>query len=302
MLIAARFAQAIGGSGSVVLARAVVRDLYSGSRAGRELSLMGMIMAIAPAVGPFVGGIFHAAFGWEANFLVALLAGLVCLFIVWRRLPETLTLRADPLSFSGTLRSYRSIWKSAAFRAHLGIISCVYSGLFAWISGSPFAFQYFYHLSPFGYGTMYAVSSIGFMIGTAYATRYVVRYGLDRIIGAGTVATAIGGLAMMAAVGFDVLPVEMLTLAAAIFLAGLGLSLPQAMAGALTPYPDRAGAASSLIGFVQQSCAALVGGIVGLMIDASAWPLAVSVALMGCLAFVIWGATRDARRSAQHPV
>jgi DHA1 family bicyclomycin/chloramphenicol resistance-like MFS transporter len=81
----------------------------------------------------------------------------------------------------------------------------------------------------------------------------------------------------------------------ALYLAGLGLSMPQAMAGALTPFPDRAGTASSLMGFAQQGTAAVTAAVVGLYLGQSPWPVAGVVAAMGCLAFVIWASTRRAR-------
>ena len=74
MLIAARFVQALGGSGGIVLARAIVRDLYSGSRAGRELSLIGAVMALAPVLAPIAGGVLQTGFGWRSVFLT-LVAG-----------------------------------------------------------------------------------------------------------------------------------------------------------------------------------------------------------------------------------
>jgi DHA1 family bicyclomycin/chloramphenicol resistance-like MFS transporter len=86
----------------------------------------------------------------------------------------------------------------------------------------------------------------------------------------------------------------------AIYLAGLGLVLPQGIAGAMTPFPERAGAASSLFGFVQQSLAALVGAAVGWFLGLSAWPLAAGVAAMGCATLGLWLATRTIRRAAAH--
>jgi MFS transporter, DHA1 family, multidrug resistance protein len=73
--------------------------------------------------------------------------------------------------------------------------------------------------------------------------------------------------------------------------------LPQGIAGALTPFPERAGAASSLFGFVQQSVAALCGAVVGWLLGQSAWPLAIGVAAMGCVTWVLWWTTQGIRRA-----
>ncbi len=296
ILIAARAAQALGGSGAVVLARAIVRDLYSGARAGRELSLMGAIMALAPVVAPPLGGVLQTVFGWRANFVVALAVGLASALLVWRMLPETLRQRApEPISLIGMLRVYRMIGANRGFLAHLGIISLSYAGLFAWISGSPFVLQDLYGVSPLGFGLAFAAGCIGFLIGTSLATRLVLRIGLDRTIGLGALALACGGLAMAAAVAFAAPSVAFLVVPTAIYLCGIGLTLPQAMAGALTPFPDRAGAASSLMGFVQQTGAALLGIAVGHLLGTSAWPIAAPMAAMGCATLAIWAISRKAR-------
>lgn len=295
-LIAARALQAIGGSGSVVLARAIVRDLYSGARAGRELSLMGAIMALAPVIAPPIGGLLQTAFGWRANFFVALAGGLVLAALAWWMLPETLHRRApEPVSPASMLRVYRTIARHKGFLAHLGIIAASYAGLFAWISGSPFVLQDLYGMSPFGFGVAFALACLGFMSGASLATRLVTRIGLGRTIGFGALALASGGLLMTASVALGVASVALLVLSTAIYLFGIGLVLPQAMAGALTPFPDHAGAASSLMGFTQQACAAVLGIIVGHLLGTSAWPVAVPMALMGCLTLIIWAISRNVR-------
>ena len=99
MLIAARALQALGGSGGIVLARAIVRDLYSGARAGRELSLIGAVMALAPVLAPLLGGVLQTGFGWRSVFFTLVGGGLLGAAIVWPLLPETLAQRAaEPVS------------------------------------------------------------------------------------------------------------------------------------------------------------------------------------------------------------
>ena len=95
VLIGARVLQAFGGSGAIVLARAVVRDLYSGARAGKELSVMGLVMAFAPVSAPLLGGILHTLFGWRSAFAALLAFGLVLIVTVRRKLPETLGERPE---------------------------------------------------------------------------------------------------------------------------------------------------------------------------------------------------------------
>ena len=296
MLIVARFAQALGGSGGVVLVRAIVRDLYSGARAGRELSLIGSVTALAPVLAPVVGGILQTGFGWRSIFVTLVIAGLASGGMVWLRLPETLATRAaEPVSPVNMLKSYRVVARHPAFLAYLGISTASYAGLFAWISGASFVLQNLYGLTPFNFGIAFALGSIGYMTGTLIAARLVARLGLDGIIGLGSVAVSIGGLGMVAAVALGLTSAISLVLPVAVYLAGLGMVLPQTIAGAMTPFPERAGTASALLGFIQQSAAALCGAVVGWLLGANAWPIAIAVAVMGCTTLAIWLSTRRLR-------
>ncbi len=300
MLIVARFAQALGGSGGIVLARAIVRDLYSGARAGRELSLIGSVMALAPVLAPLAGGVLQTGFGWRSIFIVLVATGLTGTAIVLPLLPETLAARAaEPVSPSTMLKSYRVVARHPAYLAYLGLATTSFAGLFAWISGTSFVLQNLYGLSPFNFGIAFAVGSIGYMIGATLAARLVMRLGIDRTLGVGAGAMAAGGLGMVAAVAFGLTSAVSLVLPMAIYLGGLGMVLPQAIAGAMTPFPERAGTASALLGFIQQSAAALCGAVVGWLLGENAWPLAAAVAAMGCATLVIWITTRALRARAR---
>jgi MFS transporter, DHA1 family, multidrug resistance protein len=281
MLMALRFLQALGGAGSIVLARAVVRDLYSGVRAGRELSLIGSVTAFAPIVAPVIGGVLQVAFGWRANFFLLLIFAVLAGAVSGRLLPETLRRRTPgPFSLGAMGALYRSVLEHRGFVAHLGILTTTFVGLYAWVSGASVVMQGVYGLSPLSFGATYAVASAGYLLGTNIAARIVMRLGLDRTIGIGTVALAAGGLAMVAVVALGLANVAWLVGSMTIYLAGFGLAAPQTMAGALTPFPDRAGTASSLLGFAQQSCGAIAAAAIGLYLGRSsassppwdAWP------------------------------
>ena len=299
MLIVARAVQALGGSGGIVLARAIVRDLYSGARAGRELSVMGAVMALAPVLAPIAGGLLQTGLGWRSVFFTLVGVGLIGAGVVWPLLPETLPARAaEPVSPASMLKSYRVVARNPAYLAYLGLASTGFGGLFAWISGTSFVLQNLYGLTPFQFGVAFAVGSVGYMSGTMLAARLVMRLGIDRTLGIGAGAMAAGGLGMVMAVALGLTSAASLVLPMALYLAGLGMVLPQAIAGAMTPFPERAGAASALLGFIQQSAAALCGAVVGWLLGQSAWPLAAAVAVMGCASLLLWISTRALRARA----
>ncbi len=301
MLVGARFLQALGASGGVVLARAVVRDLHSGARAGRELSMIGSVMALAPVVAPAVGGALQTAFGWQSVFATLALIGLSAVAVVWLLLPETLAERApESISLGSMLKSYRLVARNGAYIAYTALATTSYAGLFAWISTASFVLQNLYGLTPFNFGVVFSLGSVGYMIGATIAARLVMRLGIDGTIGCGGVTMTVGGLGMVAAVAFGLTSALSLVIPMAVYLAGLGLVLPQSLAGALTPFPRHAGTASALLGFIQQTAAAVSGVAVGLMLGRTAWPLAIAVALMGGLSLLLWLATIAVRAKAQH--
>ncbi|HEY5280870.1 MAG TPA: multidrug effflux MFS transporter [Pseudolabrys sp.] len=296
MLIAARTLQALGGSGAVVLTRAIVRDLYSGVRAGRELSLIGSVMALAPVVAPIGGGVLQTAFGWRSVFVVLVAAGVAGLAAVWVLLPETLQRRDAPAA-SSMLASYRVVASNRVWLVYLGLGTFSYAGLFAWISGASFVLQNLYGLTALMFGFVFAIASFGYLAGTGIAARLVTRFGLDGMTGCGGALLALGGLLACASLAVGLTSSLSLVIPVAVFLAGLGMVLPQAIAGAITPFPERAGAASSLFGFVQQTAAAVCGALVVWLLGKTAWPMAGAMALMGCATLVLWFATRGARRA-----
>ena len=295
-LIAARAVQALGSSGAIVLARAVVRDLYEGRHAGRQLSLMAMIMGLAPILGPVIGGVLQTAFGWRSNFILILAAGLTAFVAVWLLLPETRrAVATGRLALRDVWESYVAVARNPSLRAHLGIMTASFAGLFVFISGAPFVLQNLFYLTPFEFGIAFAVASVGYLAGTTIAAQIVVRIGIGRTLGWGALALTGGGVAMVAATILAPGHVAGIVLPMTLYLMGLGLTQPPALAGAMQPFPDRAGAASSLVGFVQQSVAAIAGAVVGHLLGATAWPLVIGIAVSGGLTLAIWLMTRPAR-------
>jgi DHA1 family bicyclomycin/chloramphenicol resistance-like MFS transporter len=295
-LIVARCGQALGAAGVVLLPRAIVRDLHAGDAAGRELSRIGAIMSIVPVVAPLVGGVVQMTLGWRATFVVVVGAGIAASAVVWRLLPETLQERAaGPVRFVETLRHCGVLLRDPRFLAHSGILGCSYAVVFAWISGSPFVLQNLYGLSPVTFSIAYAIACGGALAGGSIAASLAMRIGLDRTMALGTLCLAAGGLAMMACLALGLPPVASLVLSMVVCHAGNMLATPQAVAGALTPFPHCAGTASSLLGLVQQLSAALAGTVVGFTLGRSAWPLAIAIATMGCVSLALWAVSRRSR-------
>jgi MFS transporter, DHA1 family, multidrug resistance protein len=298
-LIAARFVQAFGAAGPIVLARAMVRDMYDGSRAGQELSRMGMIMGLVPAIAPVLGGILEPMLGWRSNFWAVLLAGLLLTVIVLLKLPETLReRRPERISLFGIFRGFGILLQHKGFRIYVLLAGFIYAGLFCFISGSSFVLQKVYGLSPGHFGLSFGFCVLGFILGTIIAQRIVLKSGMDVTIGYGVLCMALGGLSMLALMALGNGHPAEVVLPMTLYTVGLGLALPQVNASSMMPFPDRAGAASSLQGLIQMTFAAVVGAVLGASLHLSAMLLPLAITLMGVSALLLFVLSRKQRQAA----
>jgi len=304
-LIGFRLIQALGACSGVVVARAVVRDVYGRERAAKVYAYMSAAMALAPLLGPVYGGQVQIWFGWRANFLSLAVFGGVGLAGVWWLLSETNRWRdaqaLDPRRLAGNFR------RMLSDRGYLGYVlsaTFCFCGLFAFISGSSFVLIDLVGLAPDRYGWCFAAVVIGYICGTFAAGRMTLRFGVDRLIAVGVTVNAVAGMAMAALVWSGGTPpglpgVAVIVGPMFVYMIGVGLTMPNAMAGAVGPFPEMAGTASALLGFIQMAAAALVGAAVGHLDDASARPMATAIALAGVLALVVYrGVLRPARAPA----
>lgn len=299
-LTAGRVAQALGASGPIVLGRAMVRDLYEGPRAGRELARMGMIMGLVPAVAPVIGGVLQTAFGWRSTFIATLVFGILLVVVIALLMPETLRNRSrQPLSLFGIIGGFGVLLHNRAFRVYVSLTSLAYAGLFAFISGSSFVLIGVYGLSPVAYGVSFGFGVLGYIAGTIIAQRLVGRRGMDGVIALGVSCLAGGGLAMLVGVLTGAGGPLGVVLPMALYACGVGLTMPQAQASAMMPFPDRAGAASSFNGLCQMLLSACVGLLVGRLLTRSALPLPLVMSAIGVLALVIFRASARIRAAGR---
>jgi len=287
MLIGWRFVQALGACSGVVLGRAMARDLFEGAAAARALSMMAMTLGVTPAVAPIFGGWFYSRFGWQSNFLVMALLGLLLGLCVLLLLSES-NRRLDPTAtrIGPMLRNFATLARQARYRGFVLCVAFSYAGLFAFISGSAFTLSRVFGVGPLAYGYCFSLVVIGYVGGSFIGTRLTYRYGMQAMLALGVGLCAGGGLLMAAlqswawAAGlswhwFSLVGPMML------FAAGVGLTMPQGQAGALLPFPRMAGSAASLMGFVQMTVAALTGIGVGHALNATALPLSYGIAACG---------------------
>ncbi len=273
-LIAFRFLQGVGACTGPTLGRAMVRDIH-GAAAARPLALMAAIMALAPVIAPTLGGWMLLVLPWSSIFWFLLVYGLIGIVALWLWLPESLPVR-QPLRARVILRNFSRLSSSGMFMGHVVAASLLYAGAFAFISGSSFVLIGLFDVPAhqFGYWFMFIVA--GYIAGNLFTIRVSVRLGAGWLMLAGSGLGLLAGLSMLLLVQWWPHPLSVIG-PMALYTAAVGIAMPHAMAAALAPFPDMAGTASALMGFVQMGFAAVAGVVVGLLLAETALPMTATI-------------------------
>ena len=288
-LVVARLLQAFGACAGPVLGRAVVRDVYGPAESARMLSHVSTATALAPLLAPLFGGWLTALWGWRATFVALTLYALVLILAVWRLLQETNRHPdAHAMRPARMWANYRTLLADPVYRSALLIGCGAFAALFAFISGSPFVFIEHFGMSPQQMGLAFGLNVTGFMLGTTLSARLSRRIGAARLIHHGVWLGAacglvLAGLALMGPQHAAAVMVPMWGVTAAI-----GLILPNATALGLAGYPKMAGAAASLMGFVQMGLGAGAGMLVGHGVQSGTSALGLTVAAGMLFSLAAW--------------
>jgi DHA1 family bicyclomycin/chloramphenicol resistance-like MFS transporter len=280
MMIGWRVVQAVGACAGVVLARAMVRDLYAGNRAAQMLSTLMTVMAIAPLIGPLVGGQILAFASWRAIFWTLVGVGLLTLAAMFA-LPETLAPeRRNREPLGRAMANYLHLLRESKLMGFAGAGAFFYGGMYAYIAGTPVAYIDYYHLRPQFYGLLFGVGIVGIMATNMLNARLVMKYGTATLMRFGTSGAALAAvvLAVNARSGWGGLAGLAVPLFA--FVAMTGFIVANSIAGALSSFPERAGAVSALVGALQYGTGILGSAMVGAFADGTPWTMGWVIALL----------------------
>ncbi|WP_319569352.1 multidrug effflux MFS transporter [Cohaesibacter marisflavi] len=287
-IIVWRVIQAIGAAASIVLSRAMVRDLYDGDRAAQVMSLLMAVMTISPLIAPNAGALIVSLSSWRMIFALLVVIGLVTLIALFT-LPETLPSRREGGSSRGAALSelgaamldYGRLLKSRAVMSHALVCGFYYFGMFAYVAGSPFVFIDYHQLPPSFYGLIFTTCVVGITIGNLINSRLVMRIGRLTSLRAGSAGACLFGLWLAICAWSDLGGALGFFVPMFLFVSCTGLILPNALSGALESSTNDAGAISALCGAIQYGGGIFGSGLVGLCADGTAWPLGLLIAFSG---------------------
>lgn len=255
-LLIGRVIQAAGACATSVLSRAIARDLFSGPALGRAMALIMIAMSVAPGFSPLLGGALDHAFGWRSEFaFVAAFAGLGALAYA-TVFGETHLAARTPLDLLAIAKTYFGLIVDRRFVVPAATVSLILGGLFSIFSAAPRVLIEAMHFTPIQLGLFFAGTVLIVFAAGMLATKLAPRYGLDRPIQGGLLLAATGSLAMLVVSLYSPSFLPFLG-AMSVFLLGMGIVSPLGTAQALSPFGDKAGAASALVGFWQMMTAAI---------------------------------------------
>jgi len=255
-LLAGRVIQAAGACATSVLSRAIARDLFSGAALGRAMALIMIAMAAAPGFSPLLGGALDHTFGWRSEFVFVGVFAAVAAAAYGTVLGETHRSTRIPLNPAAIAKTYLGLAADRRFLIPAATVGLIMGGLFSMFSAAPRILIEALHFTPIGLGWFFA-GTVLFVFGAGMlATRLAPRFGLDRAVQFGLVLAASGSIAILLVSIF--VPTFLPFLCAmSVFVLGMGIVNPLGTAQALSPFGEKAGAASALLGFWQMMGAAI---------------------------------------------
>ncbi|MER5962629.1 Bcr/CflA family multidrug efflux MFS transporter [Streptomyces sp. NPDC002057] len=279
LLIGFRLLQGLAGAAGIVIARAVVRDLYDGVEMARFFSTLMLISGVAPIIAPLIGGQILRITDWRGVFHVLTVIGVLLTLVVWRFLDETLPAeRRHEGGVGEALRTMKGLVTDRVFAGYMLTGGLAFAALFAYISASPFVVQEIYGASPQTFSLLFGLNSIGLVaVGQINGKLLIGRVSLDKALGWGLGTILVSALALLLMTSGVFGEVGLVPVAAGLFvlMSAMGLAMPNTNAQALMRTPHAAGSASALLGTTSFLVGAVASPLVGIAGEHTAVPMAV---------------------------
>ena len=273
-----RFIAAFGGSASMVIPRAMVRDLADGHAAARLMSRLMLVMGAAPILAPTLGGFVLGFASWHAIFWLTFAYGGLCCLLVIGALPDTLPReRRLRLGFVSTLGRFAGVLRDRVFLGYALTGGFGMFGMFAYIGGSSPVFIQHFGFSPAQYGMLFGCSAAMFILSSQLNPHLILRFGAARVLRAALAMFMAAGLTLVALSFAGAGGPAGIVVPVMLSMGSMGLVMPNAAVGALSRHAAHAGSASALMGTIQFTLAALSGIMVGVLTDGTPRPMAAMV-------------------------
>ncbi|WP_048648163.1 multidrug effflux MFS transporter [Nitratireductor soli] len=300
VLIAFRFLQGLGASAGMVVPRAVVRDLHTGTEAARLMSLLMLVFSISPILAPLTGSFIIEALGWRAVFWFVTVAAILAIVLLATSLKETRPAeQRQGSSLRTALAGYRFLMGDRNFLGLTFIGGLGISSFFVYLSSSSFVLINHYGLSPSLYSVFFSLNAVAFFTMSQLTGTLTERFGLRRVVRVAVVSYATVMVAMLAVMATGQ---QSLWVMASFLFVGygfLGLVIPTTSVLAMDDHGTIAGTASALMGTLHFATGAAAMAVSGLFFDGTPLPMVTSIAACAVLALALTQLTLGRARSTE---
>jgi DHA1 family bicyclomycin/chloramphenicol resistance-like MFS transporter len=286
-LLVGRALQGIGVAAGVAISRAIVRDQFTGQSSARIMNLIGLILAIGPAVSPTIGGVLLSAFGWHSIFVVMVVYGIVAVLVMGFWCVETNAAPDPTQAYPGQVaRNYAMLLKDRGFMGASLVLGFAIGAFFTLAAMLPFVLMEKLGLTPTGFGLVMLAQTGFYALGAFVTGRLLRRYDVRPLVSIGLMLIAVAALGF--GIGLRLLPTSLYTVMAPVVFWSFGsaLVIPGATTAALAGFPKVAGAASALAGFLQIGVGLAGTALAALLFDDALTALATVMPGMALLALL----------------
>jgi len=294
-----RMSQAVIVTG-MVLSRAIVRDLYPANEAASMIGYVTMGMAVAPMLGPMIGGFLDELFGWKASFSLFLIIGGLTLIISYLDLGETLPARKE--NIWSQFREYPELFRSHRFWGYCFVAAFSSGVFFAYLGGAPFVGSEIFGLNPGILGFYFGLTAFGYMSGNFLSGRLSVRLGINKMIIIGCFITLIGPTGpILATYAGSTHPLSFFGFAIVMGI-GNGLIMPNATAGMLSVRPHLAGTAAGIGGAIMIGIGSGLSALAGSLLTKESGPYPLYYIMLFCVIMGLISGWYVVIRSRTNPI
>ncbi|ASJ71733.1 multidrug effflux MFS transporter [Granulosicoccus antarcticus] len=287
-LIVVRILLGLAAAAEAVVGLAIIKDLYSEREQVKAMALLGMVIAVAPAIAPVLGGYIHVVFGWQANFFVISGMAVVALLFVMRLLPESSVPDPDAFKFSVIMQGYSRLLHNSDFLTHTAILGAALGLIFVYVTGAPFVLIEMLGVAADQFGYYQASIVVAFFLGSLLASRLADRWAAMSLLRLGVFLVLTGAAALSLVVFLGQTGPVLLTGTYMIMTFGMGPLFAVAPSRALRSIEGQAGTASAMLSGIEQTMAAAAAVLISLLNDGTARPMALVTIVLAVLLIVLF--------------
>lgn len=290
IFIGARFVQGFAAAGGIVISRAVVRDVYVGRELTKFFALLMLINNLAPILAPVVGSSILLFTNWRGVFITLSLVGIILVSIISLKFEDTLPPeKRIPSNLKQTIGNFSELIKDRKFIGYALTQSFITSGIFAYVSGTPFVYQTIYGVSPQVFSILFGLNGIGIMTGTILIGKFADIIPETRFLKIGLIMSFTASLSLLIVVLVHG-PLFAVVISIFVFISSIGIISTSSFSLAIQDQGHIAGSASALLGLLPFIFGAISAPLVGIAGETSAIPMGVimfSASLLAILSYTV---------------